>query len=117
MVYRGETAEGSSGGAILKAVKGIGLKIVGLHRGGYADNWDRSGAKGYNYGSLFTEINKSLAENWNPLGKQLCMYMYKNVYLCGHIVMSYNRYLSMQVAMYMNFCDWAYKKGSSEHIK
>ena len=71
MVYRGETAEGSSGGAILKAVKGIGLKIVGLHRGGHANNWDGNDAKGYNYGSLFTEIKKSLAEDWNPLSKLL----------------------------------------------
>ena len=73
MVYGSETAEGSSGGVILKAVKGSGLKIVGLHRGGHTDKWDGNRAKGYNYGSLFTEIKKSLAENWNPLSKQLRM--------------------------------------------
>ena len=69
MVYRSGTAEGSSGSPILKAVGGS-LKLVGLHRGGYPDNWDKGGAKGYNYGSLFTEIHTSLlAENWNPLSK------------------------------------------------
>ena len=91
MVYRGETAEGSSGGAILKAVKGSGLKVVRLHRGGHTDNWDGSGAKGYNYGSLFTEINKSLAENWNPLSKQLRMCTRIFTYAAICVVMSYNR--------------------------
>ena len=67
MVYRSGTDEGSSGGPILKGVKGD-LKIVGLHRGGHLDDWDDKGASGFNFGSLFTEIYKSIHEDWHPLG-------------------------------------------------
>ena len=100
MVYRGETDEGSSGGAILKAVIGLSLKIVGLHRGGHKDDWDGSGAKGYNYGSLFTEINKSLTEDWNPLSKLLCVQERLLIYIGIYVVMSYNGYFLKSIIIH-----------------
>jgi len=56
LLYECETAQGSSGGPILKATKD-GLEIVGLHRGGYEDH--------YNYGSKFTEILLSISGKKN----------------------------------------------------
>ena len=67
MVYRGGTDPGSSGGPIFKVVN-KDLVIVGLHRGGYMDNWDEKGATGYNYGTRFSDIIKSVREDWHPTG-------------------------------------------------
>jgi len=44
------------------------MVVVGLHRGGYVDNWYKQGAKGFNFGSSFSEILKSIKENWYPSG-------------------------------------------------
>ena len=67
MVYRGGTDPGSSGGPIFKVVN-KDLVIVGLHRGGYMDNWDGKHTKGYNYGTRFSDIIKSVQEDWHPTG-------------------------------------------------
>ena len=63
MVYLGGTDPGSSGGLILKVVN-QDMVIVGLHRGGRNRNWDGQDAKGYNYGSCFTEIKESIDKKW-----------------------------------------------------
>ena len=44
------------------------MVVVGLHQGGCADNWDGEGAKGFSYGSCFSEILKSINKNWHPIG-------------------------------------------------
>ena len=64
MVYRGATDAGSSGGPILKVVNND-LVIVGLHRGG---RQDKKGAKGYNYGTCFSDIITSIQKDWHPTG-------------------------------------------------
>ena len=68
IVYNAGTNIGSSGGPILKVVNKR-LVIVGLHRGGFDNNWDEKGAKGYNYGSLFSQIYASIQKNWHPPGR------------------------------------------------
>ena len=74
IVYCAGTDLGSSGGPVLK-VSSKRLVIVGLHRGGFDHNWDKEGAKGFNYGSLFSEIHKSIQSiqsiqqrDWHPPG-------------------------------------------------
>ena len=52
------------------------MVIVGLHRGGHPNNWDMKDTKGFNYGSLFIEIYKSVQEDWHPLGNYVRMYIY-----------------------------------------
>jgi len=51
------------------------MVVVGLHRAGRVDNWDGEGAKGFNYGSSFSEILKSIKENWHPSGMYITMYV------------------------------------------
>ena len=74
IVYSAGTDSGSSGGPVLK-VSSKRLVIVGLHRGGFDHNWDEKGAKGFNFGSLFSEIHKSIQstqsiqqKDWHPPG-------------------------------------------------
>ena len=67
MVYRCGTDPGSSGGPILKVVK-KDLVIVGLHRGGLEDNWDKQDAIGYNFGTPFSDIITSMQKDWHPTG-------------------------------------------------
>ena len=68
IVYSAGTDLGSSGGPVLK-VFNKRLEIVGLHRGGLDNNWDKEGAKGFNYGSLFSDIYKSIQQkDWHPPG-------------------------------------------------
>ena len=55
-MYECGTERGSSGSPILKEDNGS-LRIVGLHRGGFNKKKDQMG---YNYGSQFSEILKSL---------------------------------------------------------
>ena len=44
---------------------------VGLHRGGYDDD-SKVGVKGYNFGSLLSEIKKSMVQkDWYPTGKHV----------------------------------------------
>jgi len=46
--------------------------IVGLHRGGYEDNWDGKKAKGFNFGSRFSDIIASMEEDyWQPRGSYI----------------------------------------------
>ena len=73
LIYRSGTDPGSSGGPILKLVNGD-FVIVGLHRGGYRDNWDGNDAKGFNYGTLFSDIITSIEENWQPRGSYIYTY-------------------------------------------
>ena len=71
IVYCAGTDLGSSGGPVLK-VSNRRLVIIGLHRGGHNKNWDKNGAKGFNYGSLFSEIHESIQstqqKDWHPPG-------------------------------------------------
>ena len=67
MVYRCGTDPGSSGGPIFKVVN-KDLVIVGLHRGGLKDDWDKKGAIGYNYGTPFSDIITSIQKDWYPTG-------------------------------------------------
>ena len=67
MVYRCGTDPGSSGGPIFKVVN-VDMVIVGLHRGGLKDDWDNKGAIGYNYGTPFSDIIKSIQKDWYPTG-------------------------------------------------
>lgn len=64
LVYRCGTDPGSSGGPIFKVVN-KDLVIVGLHRGGYRDT---KGAKGYNYGTPFSDIITSIKKDFHPTG-------------------------------------------------
>ena len=67
MVYRCGTDPGSSGGPIFKIVD-EDLVIVGLHRGGLEDNWDTKDSKGFNYGTHFSDIIRSIKEDQHPTG-------------------------------------------------
>ena len=59
LVYRCETIGGSFGGLILKVTKGKDLAVAALHRGGHLKNRDGRNTKGFNFGSLFTDIKKA----------------------------------------------------------
>ena len=65
MVYTAATDPGSSGGPILKEV-GQKLLIAGMHQAGEKSDWDGRKTQGYNHGSLFIEIHKSIIEkDWH----------------------------------------------------
>lgn len=70
MVYTAATNPGSSGAPILKEV-GQKLLIAGIHQEGKRSNWYLSywrvkKIQGYNCGSLFTEVHKSITkEDWH----------------------------------------------------
>ena len=64
MVYTAGTCGGSSGAPIIK-VDGKKLLVVGLHREGVEKEKDNS-TKGYNCGSTFLQIIKSIHdEDWH----------------------------------------------------
>ena len=75
MVYTAGTDDGSSGAPILK-VSGQKLFCVAIHRGGHENNWDGDDTKGYNFGSRFAEIYKSIRSSLHPPG-QLLAYVAK----------------------------------------
>jgi len=63
MVYYYETHAKCQGGLVVKEINN-NLVVAGVHRGGML----KDGKTYINTGSLFSEIHKSVQENWHPSG-------------------------------------------------